>query len=218
MSEPAQQVAVACPACSPDLETVHEVLAPGDTLTVRCTDCGHTHKTRIEEAEEVERTVIVSQDGESFKTSVDAPPEERVAVGEEFIVDAEEALLTVRITSLDLGDEQRVESATVEDVETFWTRAVDNVSVPVTLNPRDGSHDGTRSVEFLLPGDQEFVVGETYELGDEEFTVKSIRLRDDAVGAGTDMDQLRYDGDDAVAKDITRVYADDETSDAWSAW
>lgn len=218
MSEPTQQVAVPCPACSPDLETVHEVLAPGETLTVRCTECGHTHKTRIEEEEEVERTVIVSQDGESFKTQVNAPPNEQVAVGEEFIVDSDEALMTVRITSLDLGNEQRRESAPVEDVETFWTRAVDNVTVPVTLNPRDGSHDGTRSVDFLLPGDHEFVVGETVELGDEEFTVKSIRLRSDAVGPGTDMDQLRYDGDDAIAKDIKRVYGDDETSDAWSAW
>ena len=82
MSEPAQQVGVPCPACSPDLETVHEVLSPGGTLTVRCTECGHTHKATIDEEPAVERDVIVSQGAESFRTRVEAPPNEEVAVGE----------------------------------------------------------------------------------------------------------------------------------------
>jgi uncharacterized Zn finger protein len=218
MSEPAQQVAVPCPACSPDLKTVHEVLSPGGTATVRCTECGHTHKTTIQEESEVERDVVVSQGAESFRTRVEAPPSEYVEVGEEFIVDTEEALLTVRITSLQVGSEKRVERARVEDVETFWTRAVDNVEVPVTLNPKEGEgrHDDTRSVKLPVPGDEEFVVGETVSYGDEEFTVKSIRLREDAIGY--DHEQLDHPGDAAAAKDVTRVYADDETTDAWSAW
>jgi uncharacterized Zn finger protein len=216
MSEPAERLAAACPACSPDVETVHEVLAPGTTATVRCTECGHTHKTTVEEEREVERTVIVSQDGESFRTEVSAPAEERVTVGEEFIVDTEEAIMTVRITSLQVGTERRVESAPVEDVGTFWTRAVDNVQVPVTLNPRDGRHDATRSLKLLLPGDQEFTIGATESFGDEEFTVKSIHLREDAREYGHE--QLDHQGDVALAKDIKRVYGDDETSDAWSAW
>ncbi|WP_254543156.1 HVO_0476 family zinc finger protein [Halomarina pelagica] len=219
MSEPGQQVAVPCPACSPDLETAHEVLSSGgggQTLTVRCAECGHTHKATIEEERTVERDVIVSQEGESFSTRVEAPADEVVAVGEEFIVDTEEALMTVRITSLEVGDERRAERAPASEVETFWTRAVDNVQVPVTLNPRDGRRDETRSLKLLLPGDHEFVVGATETFGDEEFTVKSIRLRHDA--RGYDHDQLRHRGDAAIAKDVKRLYADDETSDAWSAW
>ncbi|MFC6836663.1 HVO_0476 family zinc finger protein [Halomarina ordinaria] len=216
MSQPGQQVAVACPACSPDVETVHEVLSPGGTPTVRCTECGHTHKTELEEERTVERDVIVSQDGESFKTRVEAPAEETVAAGEEFIVDTDEALMTVRITSLEVGEERRSKLARVEEVETFWTRAVDNVHVPVTLNPKEGGRDDTRSLKLLLPGDQEFVVGQRETFGDEEFTVKSIRIRDDA--RGYDFWQLDHDGDSAVAKDVKRVYGDDETSDAWSAW
>jgi len=192
------------------------VLSPGGTLTVRCTECGHTHKATIDEEPAVERDVIVSQGAESFRTRVEAPPNEEVAVGEEFIVDTEEALMTVRTTSLQVGNERRVDSAPVEDVETFWTRAVDNVSVPVTMNPRDGQHDDTRSVTLPVPGDEEFVVGETVSYGDEGFTVKAIRLREDV--HGYDHEQLDHPGDDAVAKDIKRIYAADETSDAWSAW
>lgn len=198
------------------MPTVHEVLSPGGQTTVRCTECDHVHKTQIEEERTVERDVIVSQDGESFQARVDAPAAEEIAVGEEFIVDTDEVLMTVRITDLELGGEQRTERAPVEEVNTIWTRAVDNVSVSITMNPVDGQHDQTRSIDAFVPGDYEFTVGATEELGDEEFTVKSIKLRDNTVGY--DFEQLDVDGDSAVAKDIQRVYANDESSSAWSAW
>ncbi|MFB6128410.1 MAG: HVO_0476 family zinc finger protein, partial [Halorhabdus sp.] len=66
------------------------------------------------------------------------------------------------------------------------------------------------------PGDYEFVVGESDDLGDFSFTVEGIHLRDDAVGY--DHEKLDYDGDSAVAKDVNRLYLRDEESDAWSAW
>lgn len=204
-----------CPACSPDAPTVHELLSPGGQATVRCTECDHVHKTRFEEEETIKRDVIVSQEGESFHTQVDAPASEKLAVGEEFIVDTDEMLMTVRITSLELAEE-RAERAPAADVQTIWTRAVDNVAVPITLNPTDGRHDQTRSIDALVPGDEEFTVGATEELGDEEFTIKSIKMRDDAVGYNHE--HLDFDGDTATAKDIKRVYADDESSAAWSAW
>jgi uncharacterized Zn finger protein len=217
MSETAERVAVVCPSCSPDVETVHEVLKEGSgQATVRCTECSHVHKTKIEREEEVERDVVVSQEGESFSATVDAPPEETVAVGEEFVLETPEAIMVVRITDLQVGDEARTEEATVEDVETFWTRAVDNVRVNVTINPNDGSHDDSKSVKIDVPGDHEFEIGEVEEFGDEEFRVKSIALRDDAEGYY--FNPLSEEGDAAVAKDVKRLYADDETSSAWSAW
>lgn len=217
MSETAERVAVVCPSCSPDVETVHEVLKEGSgQATVRCTECSHVHKTKIERETEVERDVVVSQDGESFTATVEAPPDETVAVGEEFVLETPEAIMVVRITDLQLGDEVRREEANVEDVETFWTRAVDNVRVNVTINPKDGRRDDSRSIKVDVPGDYEFEVGKVEELGDEEFSVKSIALRDDATGYY--FNPLGEEGDVAVAKDVKRVYADDETSTAWSAW
>ncbi|MFC6826668.1 HVO_0476 family zinc finger protein [Halopelagius fulvigenes] len=216
MSTPQDRVAVACPSCSPEEPTVHEVLKPGGHATVRCTECSHVHKVRIEEEREVQRDVIVSQDRESFKTTVDAPAEETIAVGEEFIVDTEEAIMLVRITGIEVGPEQRTESAEVEDVTTIWTRAVDNVSVNVTVNPKDGKHDKTRSFKVHVPGDYEFVVGETEEFGDEKFTVKALHVREDAPEYRHG--KLDHDGDMVYAKDLNRLYGRDETSTAWSAW
>ena len=214
MTETAERVAVACPACSPG-ETVHEVLRDGGQATVRCTDCGHVHKTALPEQRTVERAVVVSQSGESFSASVEVPAEETLAVGEEFLLDTEEAIMTVRITSLE-RDAGRTDEARAETVETIWTRAVGNVTVSTTLHPQSGAGDETRSVELQVPGDYEFVVGETDDLGGEEFTVEGIYLRDDA--RGYEYDKLDYAGDTAVAKDIKRLYVRDESTTAWSAW
>jgi uncharacterized Zn finger protein len=161
------------------------------------------------------KDVVVSQDGESFSASTEAPVEEEIATGEEFLLETDEAILTVRITSLELS-EGRTDEATVEDVETIWTRAVGNVKVNVTAHPKSGEHDETRSFSLQVPGDYEFAVDETNELGGEEFTVEGIYLRDDATGY--EHEKLDFGGDMAMAKDIKRLYVRDESTTAWSAW
>lgn len=218
MNDTVERVAVTCPSCSPELETVHEVLKPGGQTTVRCTECDHVHKTRIEKEQTVEADVVVSQDDESFSARTEVPVDERVAVGEEFVLETEEGIFTVRITDLETSPERRVESAPAGEVETFWTRAVGNVAVPVTVHPREGTGDreDSYSTKVHVPGDYEFVVGEAVSFGDEKFTVEGIHIRDDAVGY--DFGKLDHDGDAAIAKDIQRVYARDETTEAWSVW
>ena len=215
MSDPTERIAVACPACSPERETVHEILSPGGQATIRCTDCDHVHKKQLPEEQTQTKDVVVSQDGESFSASTEAPVDETIATGEEFLLETDEAILTVRITSLEI-DKGRTEEATVEDVNTIWTRAVGNVKVNVTAHPKSGEHDETRSFSLQVPGDYEFVVDETEELGGEEFTIEGIYLRDDATGY--DHEKLDFGGDAALAKDIKRLYVRDESTTAWSAW
>ncbi|MFB6077798.1 MAG: HVO_0476 family zinc finger protein [Halarchaeum sp.] len=218
MSENVERAPVACPSCSPDQETVHEVLTTGGgTATVRCTECGHTHKAPLESEDVVEPTVVVSQDGDSFTATVELPADEDVDTGDEFILETDEVLMQVRVTAIEVGPEERVQRATGEDVDTVWTRAVDNVSVPVTVHPRDGEGDGTRSLDLHLPGDEEFTIGETYEFGDEEFEIEGVHVRDDAIER-YDFQKLGHEGDTVLAKDVKRVYGVDESSKAWSAW
>ncbi|MFB6266945.1 MAG: HVO_0476 family zinc finger protein [Halodesulfurarchaeum sp.] len=219
MTQESDRVASTCPSCSPELETVHEVLSTGGgRATVRCGDCGHVHKIPIEQERTVERDVIVSQDGESLSTTVEVPADERVRVGEEFVLETAEAIMQVRITDLQVGPEERVSAADASEVDTFWTRAVDNVSVDVTLHPRDGNQDRSRSVTLYLPGDYEFTVGETETLDEEEFTVTDIHVRERAVERYP-FAKLGQPGDTVAAKDAKRVYGYDErTETAWSAW
>ncbi|MFB6163781.1 MAG: HVO_0476 family zinc finger protein [Haloarculaceae archaeon] len=210
------RVAIPCPSCSPGAETVHEVLTTGGgQATVRCTECENVHKEPIPDEDTVDLDVVVSQSGESFTTTVEAPAEETLAVGEEFVAETDAAIMTVRITSLELAD-GRYESAPADEIHTVWTREVENVAVNVTKHPKDGRHDETESVTVHVPGDYEFTVGETDELGDLEFTVEGIHVRDDAVGYY--FDKLDHDGDSVPAKDVKRLYVRDESTTAWSAW
>jgi len=216
---PGERVAVACPSCSPSLETVHEVLSTGGgNATVRCTECDHVHKERIPDERRVDRRVVVSQDGESFTASVKVPASETLKKGEEFVLETEEVIMEVRITDLQVGDETRATRAEASEVTTIWARAVDNVSVDVTVNPENGRHDETEGHTLHLPGDHEFTVGEIAQFGEVEFRVKSILIREDAYNHGYNHEKLEHDGDMAFAKDIQRVYGDDETDTAWSAW
>lgn len=217
MSDTPDRVPAPCPSCSPDLETVHEVLtAGGGNLTVRCSECGHVHKIQPDSEREVTLDVVVSQGGESFTANVTTPEDEPIEVGDEFILETEEVLSTVRVTSVELDGQQRVETAPADEIETVWTREVDNVAVNVTVHPQDGSRDDSRSVTVHVPGDYEFAIGAVESFGDEEFEIDAFVVRDDA--AGYERDRFELEGDTAFAKDIKRVYAYDEQSTAWSAW
>jgi len=203
------RVGATCPSCSPAAATEHEVLSPGGQYTVRCTDCDHVHKTRIDDST-VRRDVIVSQDGDSIATDVAVPPAEPLAVGDEFVVESDAGVFVVRVTSLEVGAEQRAETAPAEEVRTVWTRDVGNVTVDATVHPpAGGPHDETRSVDLHVPGDEEFVVGERTSLGDVDAEVEQIRLRETATGY--DHYQLGRPGDAALAKDVLRLYARDRS-------
>lgn len=215
MSNTTSQVALVCPSCSPNEETVHEVLNPGGRATVRCTACGHTHKAKIEEESTAGIDVIVSQDGESFSASADMPTDERVAVGEEFVLDTEEAIMLVRITSIELDGEKRAESARGEEIRTLWTRAVDNVSVNLTIHPNE-KREESRSVKLQVPGDHDFTVGEREEMGEEEFVLTGIHVKGDTTGYH--QSKFDFEGDSVPAKDVKRLYGEDDSSTAWSVW
>lgn len=219
MTEQSERVPLPCPACSPGEPTVHEVLSTGGQATVRCGDCGHVHKETMERPTEVTVDVVVSQDGESHKASLDAVAEESVAVGDEFVVDTEAAIQQVRVTAIETGPETRVESAGLGEVDTVWTRVVDNVGVNVTIHPKegDGRSRSTRSERVFVPGDYEWVVGETYELGDETVEVVGVKVRD-SVADDYRFEKMDHEGDMVFAKDAKRVYARDTQSSAWSAW
>ncbi|MDQ2050949.1 HVO_0476 family zinc finger protein [Natronolimnohabitans sp. A-GB9] len=219
MNDIPDRIPTPCPSCSPDLETVHEVLTTtegGGTLTVRCSECGHVHKVQPEQEREVTLDVVVSQGGESFTANVTTPEDETIEVGDEFILETEEVLSTVRVTSVELDGQKRREKADAADVETVWTREVDNVAVNVTVHPQDGSRNDSHSITVHVPGDYEFEVGEIEEFGDDEFEIDAFVVRDDA--DGYDRDRYEMEGDTVLAKDTKRVYAYDQQTSAWSAW
>ncbi|AEN07256.1 HVO_0476 family zinc finger protein [Halolamina sp.] len=219
MSQRSERVPLPCPSCSPTEGTVHEILKPGGQTTVRCTECGHVHKEKIEMPDEVTIDVVVSQDGDSYKATLDAAAEEEIKEGDEFVVETEQAIQQVRVTSIEVGPERRTDQAEMSEVETVWSRVVDNVGVNVTIHPKDGDgrNEQSRSIKAFVPGDFEFTVGDVCEFGDDEFEVDSVQLRDE-IAEDYRHKKLDHEGDTAFAMDIKRVFGRDTKTTAWSAW
>jgi len=191
-------VVVDCPSCSS--EEPHEVLKTNGQATLRCLACDHVHKRRVHEPSTVERRVVVSQGEESFSTHTTVREDEEVRVGDEFVLETDEGIFGVEVTSIEIeeeGDNTRVEEARADEAETFWTRVVDNVSVPVTLH----TDDATVSRRMSVPGDYEFVVGENETVDGEEFVVTAFVDRKTG-------DRFRLEGDDVQAKNAKRVYGE----------
>ncbi|MFW6448553.1 MAG: HVO_0476 family zinc finger protein [Halobacteriota archaeon] len=206
MSDAGDQVATACPACSPERETVHEVLAGGNRATVRCTACGHVHRVAVD-AEPPKRDVraVVSQAGESLVTSVAMPESAHLEVGDEFVVDAEEGTFAVEITSIEGTDGDRHDELTADAVETLWTRDVGNVAVDVTIHPPRNADDRSRSVTMWVAGDHTFEVGEGETIDGESVDIHGIILREPRdQGGGRKLDEP---GAVARARDVHRLYA-----------
>jgi len=192
-------VVVGCPACSS--EEPHEVLKErGGQATLRCLACDHVHKKRVREPSTVELCVVVSQGQESFSTQTTVREDETVRVGDEFVLEADEGVFGVEVTSVEVeeeGDNRRPDEARADKADTVWTRIVDNVGVPVTLH----TEDDTVSRRMTVPGDYDFVVGEAEKVDGEDFVVTAF------VDRRTD-DRFRVEGDDVQAKNAKRVYGE----------
>ena len=196
-----------CPTCSPHASQSHEVLkqqgrsgSRGGDLLVRCTECGTTHTITVAPTRTTEIRIIVSQDEDSDRYTIELPLDHEVYVEDELLVDdpsADEVHL-VEVTAIE-SSAKRVTSAVADEIETIWARAIDEVTVKITI------HDRTRteSERLRVYGDKEFVVGGIEEIGRKR--VKITRIKTYKGGF------RKYEGDVVLAKDVKRAYGERES-------
>ncbi len=202
MSEVGDQVAVNCPACSPTIETLHEVLTSNGDTTVRCLECQHVHRAKIETHPPTrEVRTVVSQAGDSITTTIDVPDDAVFSVGQEFVVETDEAVFSVELTDIEGVDGARHDQLDIGDTATLWTRDIGNVAVPVTIHPPKRSERTSRSTTMHVPGDRMFEIGTEETIGDEPVSIFGILLRDDRGER-----KLNDPGERAIASDIDRLY------------
>jgi len=173
-------------------ETLHEVVRAEKNL-YRCTQCGGytTHTPR----REMKIRAIISSGAESVKGSIKAYEGEKIEKGDEYIVDTEEGHKIGEVTSIEMKNGQRVESAESEDIETIWLRDVGEVELRMSLHKRSV----TSPYKMLVDGETEFEVGENIYVDGKKFRIHRIKL----ISGGV----LRREGSRARARDIRRLYA-----------
>ena len=81
------------------------------------------------------------------------------------------------------------------EIETIWARAIDRVSLKVSINK--GAI--TEPHSFDVDGDRTFSVGGVYSFGPISFRIKKIKLRDGRF--------LNKEGEEAKAYQIKRIFA-----------
>jgi uncharacterized Zn finger protein len=131
----------------------------------------------------------MSKYDKSYIRWLDAKPNELLSIGDEFIVENEEANV-VRVNSIELTGSIRVESAIANNIQTLWVQAIDKVVVKIAI------HAGklTQSLKVPCSGDKEFIVGSTEKFG----KIARIMLLHSEV--------LKYAGESAKANAIKRIY------------
>ena len=176
-----------CPACGEDTE--HVIVKSGRENLMRCADCGTTHPIQKERERLANVRVIVNRDGLSQPYNVNLPAEDDLRVGGELLVDDQaKDVVLAEITSLET--DRRVETATAREVKTVWARAVDNVTLKVSVY----NNGVTRPLSTQASGKDVFERGEVLEIDGIRFQVIKIKLRGEGFA------------DRAEAKDIVRVW------------
>ncbi len=179
-----------CDTCKE--ETLHELVRAEKNL-YRCTECGSY--TTFRPRKEVEIRAIISSGPVSEKGVLKAFEGDRIEKGDEYIVDTAEGHKIGEVTSLELKNGRRAESADVEEIETVWLRDVGEVELRMSLHKRSV----TTPFKMLVDGEAEFEVGESIIVEGRRYRIHRIKLINGGV--------LRREGSRARARDIRRVYA-----------
>lgn len=171
-----------CPECSS--RTAHEVLKGrmgakrGGMLecTVKCNDCGFVHKDRLDVPKERDVPVVVSDEKNSYKTSIPLAENDHLEVGDEILLEE----YPIIITSIET-DEKRVNDCAVKDILTIWAKRFDKVKMGLAIN----RGPTTTSTYFWAAPDEEFSVGDMVTISGTDVVIIRIKTRMGTVRGGT---------------------------------
>jgi len=187
-------VDIYCTTCKE--ETEQEVLSESRDLITRCTVCGLTSRRPLPpEPEPVFVKTIVSREAESYVGKAELMKGEVVEVGDYIVAERDDGEgAGVEIMSLEVGD-KRVQKATAEEIDTIWSRAIDEVIVRISV------HDGKKTIPVYVAcdGDDRFTI-------DEIVSIDRVRARIDHICLRNGIIQRRK-GKYEIANRIKRIYA-----------
>lgn len=181
-----------CPVCNSEQE--HTILKESSDLLVQCNNCGSVHHVvKVKEPGEIDVKAIISSENESRRGIVELAGDEMISIGDLLVAEIDDDSTGVEVTSIEI-DDKRVGSAYAADIDTLWTRAIDNVIIKVSY------HDGRKTIPLYLEynGEDDVVIGDVYQSGKYRYRVSHIKLRNGSM--------MRKEGWKAYARKIKRVY------------
>lgn len=186
------QIDIICPICSPEHPVGHYILKKD---LVKCDACGTIYIASLPAPQDISIKVVVSKHDTSTVQSIELLDQDKVAVGDELIMDEDDELSVVQVMSIELSENKRVGSANAKSIKTIWVRDVDEVVVKISLQ----SGGRTRSIDLSTSGEREFTVGNIERFNKNYSRITAVKVRDGAL--------LKRIGEGARAKYIKRIYA-----------
>jgi uncharacterized Zn finger protein len=176
-----------CPSCGKDKD--HIIIKSGRENLVQCSECGTIHSIQKQRERHINVKVIVNKGETALPYYINIPKQEELRVGGELLVDdkSKDVVLT-EITSIET--DRRVVRATAGEVVTIWARAIDEVTVKISVY----NNGISRPFNISTSGDDTFERGEIMEIDDVKFQIIKIKLRKEGFV------------DKAKAKDIVRIW------------
>jgi uncharacterized Zn finger protein len=159
-------------------------------LLLKCESCGHVFKESFSQKKPQTYRLIISENENSKKTTTDIYPDEKLSVGDILLSDYGQS----EITSLELKNGKRVDSAIAEEVDTIWAYSIEIPSrIGISIN-----YSGiTQSYKVDLDRDFRIGVDDIIRIEDIIFKVRVIKTIKKRMLKGS-----------AVASVIRRVYGD----------
>jgi len=178
-----------CDDCEED--TPHHLIRENKNL-YKCNNCGTVKHLQPEK--EITVRAIISCGEESETGSIELKESEKVELKDELVIETEEGFKIGQITSIELKNGKRVETAEVRDILTLWLKDIGEMAVHISL------HKGgvTTPFTFKAPGETEFIIDEILELENKKCRITKIKLDN-----GKLLDKA---GQRAKTKEIVRIY------------
>lgn len=191
--KPPKEIVIECPVC--EEETDHEILGgrvDGKRKlvlksAVKCCNCGHVHQVEIVEEIPINVPLVVSWMDKSEHRTIGLRPSDMVSVDDEIFIDDKRVI----ITSIEKKS-GRVKSARADEIVNIWAKRFDKVWVKISLD----FHGKVYSKKILAIPEEEFEVGELFEVEGHNAAITAIKIEGRTLKRGS-----------AMARDIIRLYA-----------
>ena len=111
-----------CPVCGSDEAVIlkNKIITAKNKeireFLLKCDECGSVYKERISQDNPKPYRLIISEHEDTHKIFIDLFPDEELKVGDFLLSE----LGKVKITSLELDEDKRVQKAIADDVRTIW--------------------------------------------------------------------------------------------------
>lgn len=171
-----------CPICgSKDAEILNSKQKSSkkkviEEYLLKCESCGHVYKNTVLFKKPRAYRLIISQQDESIKTTIDLLPNDELKKGDILLSDIGQ----VEVTSIEV-DDKRVNKAVLEDVNTIWASSVE---IPVRIGFSVDLHGKVDSYKVDLDRDFEIAPGDIVRIDKHIVKVHVIKTQERKLTSG----------------------------------